>query len=274
MKQILLDLDGMSKTKPAYKWPVMPVHAQVQAELYALGDTDTTSALDTAANLPGRDGIRAKRVILQAKWLMAGQDAAKQAVVMTDLDKLASAEPGDAALSMLITEMGSSAKDPDVKQHMVDLLHGTMDNQTADAGLHKISNDDKTHSFEGKPMVLDGKLPDGTNFTTANWKGKVVLVDFWAAWRAPCKAELPRVQKMYQQYHDKGFEVLGVDNDESAKAVIGYSAKANLPWPQLFDSNAAAKGAWNPITVSHGIEGIPVMFLIDKKGICRTVTAG
>jgi thiol-disulfide isomerase/thioredoxin len=273
LKKCLIDLDGMARTKPVYKWPVSPVYSMVLSELYALGDADTVSMLNRQMDQPGRDGIRAKRAVLRARWYMAGDDTAKQTAVLADVAQLAQLEPGDAALAQMIGEIGTSTQDPDIRQQLVDVLTKTMDNQTADAVVRKLANDDKTHSFESKPMVLSGNLPDGKPFTTADWKGKVILVDFWAAWCTPCKAELPRIRKVYEQYHDKGFEVLGVDNDQSAKAVIGYSAKANLPWPQLFDATAAAKGAWNPITVGFGIEGIPVMFLIDKKGVCRTVTA-
>ena len=121
-----------------------------------------------------------------------------------------------------------------------------------------------------KPMTLAGTTPDGKPFTTADWKGKVVLVDFWATWCGPCKAELPRVKKMYSDYHDKGLEVLGVSNDYSAKALTTFTADDQMPWPQLFNAASAADHEWNPITEKMGIPGIPQMFLIDKKGICRS----
>jgi thiol-disulfide isomerase/thioredoxin len=129
-------------------------------------------------------------------------------------------------------------------------------------------------AFENKPCVISGTKPDGTKFTTADWKGKVVLIDFWATWCGPCLGELPHVKKMYATYHDKGLEILGVSNDYTAGALTKFLAdKPDMPWPQLFDAAAAAKQQWNPITQGFGINGIPTMFLIDKKGILRSVSA-
>jgi len=82
------------------------------------------------------------------------------------------------------------------------------------------------------------------------------------------------VKKAYEDYHEKGLEILGVSNDYEASALKKFVAKdPKMPWPQLIDESAARLHKWNPITQGFGINGIPTMFLIDKKGVCRTVNA-
>ncbi|MDP4129182.1 MAG: TlpA disulfide reductase family protein [Bacteroidota bacterium] len=103
---------------------------------------------------------------------------------------------------------------------------------------------------EGKPVSL------------SSYKGRYVLVDFWASWCGPCRAENPAVVKAYKQYHDKGFDILGVSIDESKDDWMAAVKKDGLAWTQVSD----LKGWETPATAAYGIQGIPMNFLIDKEG--------
>ena len=108
------------------------------------------------------------------------------------------------------------------------------------------------------------KDTSGNEVRLADFKGKYVLVDFWASWCLPCRAENPDVLKAYNEYKSRNFTVLGVSLDaEKARAAwIQAIQKDNLPWTQVSDlkfwENAAAK--------LYGVRAIPANFLVDPNG--------
>ena len=104
---------------------------------------------------------------------------------------------------------------------------------------------------------------DGKPLAVANYKGKIVLVDFWATWCGPCVAELPNVLAAYNKYHAKGFEIIGISLDEDHDKLTAFIKERNMTWVQYFDG----LGWKNKLGQQFGINAIPATFLLDRDGI-------
>lgn len=134
--------------------------------------------------------------------------------------------------------------------------------ETASMLLKKISH-------LGKPLAIKVPALDGSEIDLQKLKGKVVLVDFWATWCGPCIKALPEVKSVYQKFHDKGFDVVGISYDDDKEAVQQLVSAEKIPWPQHFDEANAGKRFGE----EFGVIKLPTMWLVDKKGILRELGA-
>ncbi|MSU64679.1 MAG: TlpA family protein disulfide reductase [Opitutus sp.] len=120
-------------------------------------------------------------------------------------------------------------------------------------------------------FAVGKKFPDfaevdlqGAPLSIAKYKGKVVLLDFWATWCGPCIAELPTVVEAYKKFHSKGFEIIGIslDKADAKEKLVAFTKEHEMPWVQYYDGKY-----WeNKLVATYGIRSIPATFLLDGEG--------
>jgi thiol-disulfide isomerase/thioredoxin len=123
--------------------------------------------------------------------------------------------------------------------------------------------------LKSKPLDLKFKAFDETEVDLEKLRGKVVLVDFWATWCGPCMIELPKVVRAYGKLKEKGFEIIGISLDEDEAELKRVLKAKQITWPQYFDG----KGWENPYAKKYGVDGIPAMWLVNKKGMVVDIQA-
>jgi cytochrome c biogenesis protein CcmG, thiol:disulfide interchange protein DsbE len=108
---------------------------------------------------------------------------------------------------------------------------------------------------------------DGSSIDLDALRGQVVLVNFWATWCPPCRAEMPAIEAAYQAYRTQGFEVLAVTNDQNPELVPLFLREFGLSFPAIADRD-------NAINAAYRVNGLPTSFFIDRAGTVRAVHHG
>jgi cytochrome c biogenesis protein CcmG, thiol:disulfide interchange protein DsbE len=113
------------------------------------------------------------------------------------------------------------------------------------------------------------KLPlvGGGEVDLASYRGQPVLLNFWATWCEPCRAEMPAFERAQQQYRDRGLVVLGVDFQEQDPEIVAFLREIGVTFPSAVDRTGEVTRQWRAT-------GLPTTFLIDRQGIIRDVRVG
>jgi len=121
----------------------------------------------------------------------------------------------------------------------------------------------KSTEVGAKAPLFSGPTPSGEQLALNDVLGKVTLIDFWAAWCRPCRAENPNIVAAYKKYHDKGLNVIGVSLDRKAEDWKKAIADDGLTWNHV--SNIAYFN--DPIAQLYNVQAIPAAFLLDENGV-------
>ena len=119
--------------------------------------------------------------------------------------------------------------------------------------------------FVAPDFTLD--TMDGGTITLSDLRGQAVLVNFWATWCPPCRAEMPAIQRVYERFRNQGFTVLAVDLQESDRQVAAFSSSLGLTFPILMDRDGSVFNGYR-------VKALPSTFFVDRQGQIRDVAVG
>ncbi len=108
---------------------------------------------------------------------------------------------------------------------------------------------------------------DGNQVTLSDFRGKTVFINFWATWCPPCRAEMPEIEAVYQEYKDRGVVVIGVDIQEPEGVVRQYVERGGFSWTFVLDTSGE-------VAVKYKVAAIPTSLFIDREGVIQAVNIG
>lgn len=208
-----------------------------------------------------RRGARTKELIRQQNWAPALWEAANGALTATTV-QLARQHPTSAVAPYAVLTLAGSPPQAAFVDSMTTLFAQSQPTSPyTQALLARRQALEATAVGQAAPeLVLPG--PDGQPVALSSLRGRYVLLDFWASWCKPCRAENPRLVQLYEQYKDKGFEVYGISLDESKDKWLKAVAADQLPWVQVAD----LQGFKGTAATAYAAQAIPLTLLLDPQG--------
>lgn len=244
--------------------PLEGTEAAALTEMDALIEQSPQSALAGEARY-----MKAQHETQKYLW-SEHKNIEKASIVVEDFIK---AMPGDERGARLLGMLADAHEDGSKPQ--IDMYERILKDFPQSGSAKYAKGKIRQATSVGKPFELS--FQDAITGQTVDMnalRGKVVVIDFWATWCGPCVAEMPHMKDLYEQYHAKGVEFIGVSLDQpedkgGLEKLKKFVADKEIPWPQYYQGN----GWESEFSAGWGINGIPTLFIVDKQGNLKSTSA-
>ncbi|PQO27169.1 TlpA family protein disulfide reductase [Blastopirellula marina] len=269
-------IDSEAEPKKKLIW----MRFSLRMALTRMGDEDSLTALATelkkaAEHDNAEVSAEATDAALTLELMLLREESPQQrlAVMKEKAQEIEAmpVTPLSARLGMTLAKNLDVLKDIDQASLIAESL-ATHFAKSSDESIQKIATDmqgfARRINLTGNTMRIVGKKLNGEDLNWASYKGKVVLVDFWATWCGPCIGEFPNMKKLYEVYHPHGFEIVGISLDDSKEDVEQFIAARQIPWTIVCNAEGDDyRGFSDENARYYGINAIPQMIFVGKDGV-------
>jgi len=187
---------------------------------------------------------------------------ANQKTWMTDLQAFLDKFPDSDEAPDVLLQLASANEYNGEEKTAREQYTKVVENYPASEASKKAGGAVRRLDLVGKSAALKGPGLKNETIDSSQFAGKTLLFVFWATWAGPFKAELPELVKVYQKYHDKGLEVIGINLDNERGEVDAFLKEHQVTWPQIVEGG----GMESRLAIEYGIISVPTMFLVDADG--------
>ncbi len=213
-----------------------------------LGSYAASRRLNAEYNLEN-DSPNANAVAVQKKWMNDMKDF---------LAKHGKSEEAPDILFQLASNNEFNAEEKEAREYYTQLVQSFPETPAGKKAAGAL----KRLDLVGQPIALKGKGLDGQTIDASQYRGKTLLIAFWATWAQPVKRDMPELTRIYEKNKAKGFEILGVCVDNEAKSLEDFLKDSPLKWSQVYEPG----GMDGRLATEFGVILLPTMILVDAEG--------